>query len=72
MRVAGIDRRVVATSVLGIGGAVALWTGAISTVLLGLGAGASLVSAHATLRTPNLKVKLSASTYRMGDRDYGI
>jgi hypothetical protein len=67
LRVAGVQRNVVARVCLGVGAALALWTGATKSWTLGLGLGLGLLGAHAAFRTPNLRAKVSTYHSRAMD-----
>lgn len=67
LKIAGVPRTHVARIALGVGAALALWTGATKSLTLGLGLGAGLVGAHAVLRTPNLRAKVSTYHSRAMD-----
>lgn len=77
-KIAGQDRNALGYGLLGVGSVAAWLTSAVGTLLLGAGLGSACILAHAILRSPNLKARITSARRRFdeigGDlaRDYGL
>ena len=66
-----------AAGLVATGGVATLLSGALLTLMMGCGFGATLVMLHAAFRSPNLKARLSQAKSRLDGmggiaRDYGL
>ena len=78
LKIAGQPRTTVSLALIGSGCLAVFASRALLTLAVGSGIGSALILLHASLRSPNLKAKLSSAKNRldkMGDnfiRDYGL